>query len=83
MQEYKTNELYSSAFLSIILKIEPSLTVDYPRVFFTFPASDVLYRALNEYNSGARVNALEYSEAIKKLRGRMLTEKKMANGGTL
>jgi hypothetical protein len=47
------------------------------RTVFVFPASDDLYRALNDFNAGALLNAIEYSQVIKRLRGEMLSRRSL------
>ncbi len=75
------SDVYLSAAVSIILNTQPTLKVHNHRTLFCFPASDDLYKAMNDFNNGAALNALEYAQMIKRLRAEMLMRRKMeANG---
>lgn len=71
------SDVYLVAAIILILNIQPELKVHNRRTLFCFPASDDLYKAMNAYNNGVEVNALEYSQQIKRLRAEMLMRRKM------
>ncbi len=74
-KEFETTDLYLSSAISIILNIQPSFKVENGRTIFVFPVSDDLYRAMSEYNSGAELNAFEFSQNLKRLRAEMIMKR--------
>jgi hypothetical protein len=74
-------DLYLSAALIIILNSQPEFKLVNGKVLFGFPITDSLYRAMAEYNCGATLNALEYAQAIKRLRAEMLMRRSMEKTG--
>ncbi len=73
---FKTADLYLAAAVKLILQVEPTYENKNGRiVLFCFTASDQLYRAINSYNSGTSLNAFEYAQCIKHLRGEMHARK--------
>ena len=74
-KEFVTADLYLSAFLSIYLNHFPSFKVETGKTLFIFPADASLYKALNDYNAGTPINAFEYAQQIKRLRGEMLSRR--------
>lgn len=71
------SDVYLASAVSLILNIQPDLKVHNRRTLFCFPASDELYKAMNEYNNGTLLNAVEYAQMIKRLRAEMLMRRKM------
>lgn len=69
--DFTTTDLYLASAVSILLQIQPKFKVENNMVLFTFPVSDDLYRAMTAYNSGVSLNAFEFAQTIKKLRGEM------------
>lgn len=76
-KEFETADLYLSSAICIILKTQPAFRVENGRTLFIFPISDDLYKAMNAYNNGIVINAIEYSQMIKRLRAEMLMRKGM------
>lgn len=75
------SDVYLASFVSVFLNIQPELKVHNKRTLFCFPAYDELYKAMNAYNNGATLNALEYAQMIKRLRAEMLMRRKMEGNG--
>ena len=78
---FSTSDLYLASALSVFLNTLPELQVTGRVVVFFFPASDALFRAIEAFNKGTALNALEYSRMIKKLKGDMLSMRDMARAG--
>ena len=76
-KEFVTPDLYLSAFLSLYLNYFPSFKVETGKTLFIFPTDATLYKALNAYNAGTLINAFEYAQQIKRLRGEMLSRRGM------
>lgn len=74
---FETFDLYLAAALTILLKQPPDYKVRNGKTLFVFPASDILYKTMNEYNNGVQVNALEFAQTIKRLRAEMLMRRGM------
>ncbi len=72
---FETPDLYLSAALVILLKIEPTFKVVRAKTLFCFQATDDLYRAMSRYNAGVPVCAIEYSGTIRRLRAEMLVRR--------
>ena len=70
-REFITSDLYLSSAIAILLNIAPHFKVENGRTLFVFPVSDDLYRAMDDFNGGIPINALQYSLMLKKLRGEM------------
>lgn len=78
-KSFKTLDLYLASFLSlhdqdVILELQNG------KVVFTFESTDSLYRLMNDFNSNEEIPVLDYTTAIKTLRGKMLTKKEGMNG---
>jgi hypothetical protein len=69
---FETADLYLSAALVTLLKIQPAFKVIRGKTIFCFPATDDLYRAMSVYNAGVALSAVEYAETIKRLRAEMI-----------
>ncbi len=72
MKELAFADVYLSAAISILLNFSPGFRVENGKTLFTFPRNEALYKALDDFNSGAALPALEYAERIKRLRAEML-----------
>ena len=76
---FSTLDIYLASFLSlhdqdVILELQNG------KVVFTFESTDSLYRLMNDFNSNEEIPVLDYTTAIKTLRGKMLTAKESMNG---
>ena len=71
-KEFITPDLYLSSAISILLNLQPTFKVENGRTLFCFPVSDDLYKAMTAYNNCIPLNAYEYAEKIKRMRGEML-----------
>ena len=71
-KEFITPDLYLSSAISILLNLQPTFKVENGRTLFCFLVSDDLYKAMTAYNNGIPLNAYEYAEKIKRMRGEML-----------
>jgi hypothetical protein len=74
-KEFVTADLYLSAFVSIYLNHFPSFKVETGQTLFIFPADATLYKALHAYNAGTPINAFEFAQQFKRLRGEMLSSR--------
>lgn len=72
---FTTADVWLSAALSILLKIEPDFKVQNNKTFFLFPAEAKTYKAIADFNSGCQIDAFLYSEVVKRLRVEMLTRR--------
>jgi hypothetical protein len=72
-------DLYLSAALVLLLNSQPAFKLVNGKVLFGFPITDALYRAMAEYNCGSPLNALEFSQSIKRLKSEMLMRRSMGN----
>ncbi len=75
MKELAFADVYLSAAVSLLIDLPPGFRVENGKTLFTFPRNEALYKALDDYNSGASLPALEYAERIKRLRAEMLMRK--------
>lgn len=69
---FVTADLYLSSAIALLVNMEPSFEVRNGKTLFIFPATDSLYEAMNSYNGGAKLSAIEYAEKIKRLRAEMI-----------
>lgn len=76
---FSTMDLYIAAYLSLH-GIEPALENRNGKVIFAFTANDTLYRLMNDFNSNEPVEVVDYTTAIKTLRGKMLSLKESITG---
>ena len=76
---FSTLDIYLASFLSLHDQ-DVTLELQNGKVVFTLEASDSLYRLMNQFNSNVQVAVLNYTTAIKTLRGKMLTTKESMNG---
>ncbi len=67
-------DLNTAAFVSL-QGLEPELSMRGNRVVFNFPADSEFYRLSSLYNDNSSVGCLDFVQAIKKLRGKMLSMK--------
>jgi hypothetical protein len=81
LRTFETPDLYLTAAISLLMKTEPSYKVLNGKTFFSFPATDDLYRAMSEYNAGVKINAMEFSSVVKRLRGEAITRRSGTNNG--
>ncbi len=79
-QQISILDLNTSAFLSMH-GLEPELSMQGGRVVFCFPAKEEFYRLSSLYNDNLSVGCLDFVQAIKKMRGKMLSMKEGAGNG--
>lgn len=72
INEFCTYDLYLASALTLLLNIPPQYRVTNGRTIFIFPISDDLYNAVDHYNGGTAINALQYSLTLKRLRSEMM-----------
>ncbi len=75
-QPFRTADVWLASFI-LFHGIDPQLEDLNGRVMFSFPATDAVYSFASDYNSGALVPLISYSEVHKALKGRMF----IARGG--
>jgi len=71
-KEFVTPNLYLSAAIATLTGLYPSFKVKNGKTLFIFPANDVIYMAMSDYNNGALGNLYEHDEMIKRLRAEMI-----------
>ncbi len=75
-REFTSSDVYLSAALSVLGKVEPHLKVSAGgRVLFCYPPSDVVLAAMSAYNSGASAPLLEFVSHVRRLRSEMLARR--------
>jgi len=79
-KEFQTADIYLTSVISILLNEQPTFRVKNSRIIFCFPASDELYKAMNDYENGVSLNTADLINMIKKLRAEMMVRKKIENG---
>jgi hypothetical protein len=77
---FETPDLYLSAAIVNLLRMEPSFKVIRGKTIFCFPASGDLYRAMSIYNAGVEISAIDYAETIKRLRAEMIMRRNQGAG---
>jgi hypothetical protein len=68
---FETADLYLAAAVACFASIDPNFSNRNGRVIFLFPKSDVIYRAIADYNSDEPLPVFQYAGTIKDLKGRM------------
>jgi hypothetical protein len=76
---FSTLDIYLASFLSLHNQ-DVILELQNGKVVFTFESTDTLYRLMNQFNSNEELPVLDYTTAIKSLRGKMLTKKEGIKG---
>ncbi len=76
-KEFISADLYLASAISVLSGLQPTFKVENGRTLFVFPLSDDLYKAMNAYNNGGQINAIEYSQVLKRLRAEMLMRRGM------
>ena len=71
-KNFETADLYLSAAICVPLSIYPTFKVENKMTLFVFPACDEVYEAINGFNNGAKINAYEYAQMIKRLRAEII-----------
>ena len=79
-KDFQTADLYLASAVCILLSTNPDFKVENGRTLFVFPISDDLYRAMNEFNNGVRLNAYGYSQMIRRFRAEMIMRRETENG---
>lgn len=75
-REFTCSDVYLSAAISVLSKVEPHLKVSTGgRVLFCYSASDVVLAAMSAYNSGASAPLLEFASHVRRLRSEMLARR--------
>lgn len=74
--EFVTDNPYLAAAITEQLHVDPIPIVQNGWTHFCYPVSDQLYEAINAFNNGIALNAFEYSQTIKRLRGLAITKRK-------
>jgi hypothetical protein len=71
MIPFKTNNLYLASFI-YSCGLEPTLESERPnQLVFSFPAGPELDRLILNFNNNVTIPVLDFSSAIKTVRGRM------------
>lgn len=70
---FETTDLYLAAAISIFAAITPELKIINHKVIFVFPASDEVYKVINEYDTGAMVKAVHFASVVKNLESQALS----------
>lgn len=72
-------DLYQSAALVLLLNSQPEFKLVNGKILFGFPVNDELYRGMAQYNCGFPLNALEFTQSIKRLKSEMMMRRSMGN----
>jgi hypothetical protein len=80
-REFVTADLYLASAFRILLNRQPDFRVEDGRTLFIYPVNEDLYKAMNDYNNGVAINAFEYAQTIKRLRGEMLMRRAEGRNG--
>ena len=75
MKEEMT-DLYQSAFVAMVLDIQPDIVMRGTIAVFAFPRTREVLDAMRSYLEGTVVNAYELCRSIKHLRAAMLIKKR-------
>src|SRR5450756_808649 len=75
-EEFVTSDPYLASAITEQLQEDPTTRVQNGWTHFCYPVSDKLYEAINAFNGGIALNAFEYSQTIKRLRGLAITKRK-------
>jgi len=78
-QQISLLDLNTASFLSLH-GLEPELSMQGGRVVFIFPANAEFYQLSSLYNDNSQVSCLDFVQAIKKMRGKMLSMKEGNTG---
>jgi hypothetical protein len=76
---FATKDVYLAAFLSVILKIQPTFKQEGTLVFFCFDETQDLRTSITAYHSGEFVEAYKLIAVIRRLRASMLNLKHGGN----
>lgn len=69
----KITDLWLASALSLALKTEPELSVENKTVLFEFPLVEETLKAIEKVTNGEiTFKYIEYSEEVKRLRGKVL-----------
>ena len=79
LTEFQTVDVYTAAIIAVLLKILPTFKIKNQKVIFCYPASDDIYKVLNDFNSGIAVNSFEFVQMIKRFRAEMMVRRKMGH----
>lgn len=79
VEKFDTKDLWLASALTLLLNISPEYKLESGQTVFVFPKTDMLYKAIAEYNAGVCLPAYTYAQITKRLRSEMLTRK--AGGG--
>ena len=69
---FTTLDAYTAGYL-FLNKFTPELIQQGSKVVFCFDATDELYQSISEYNSGATVEAVRFTLAIKNLKSQIFS----------
>ncbi|MCX5810157.1 MAG: DUF5659 domain-containing protein [Proteobacteria bacterium] len=79
-QQISILDLNTAAFLSMH-GLEPQLSMQGGRVVFNFQADAEFYKLSSLYNDNLSVGCLDFVQALKKMRGKMLNMKEHTGNG--
>lgn len=77
---FETPDPYLAAAIVCLLKIQPEYITHGKKSFARFAATDDLYKAMGEYNSGCHLPAMEYADAIKTIRTEFIRRRNSGEG---
>ena len=72
---FRIADIYTAAFL-VLTNLNYSLEKKDEKILFCFASSPELYKQLQAFNEGTRVDVAEFSRAVKRLRAIMLEAKR-------
>ena len=75
-----TADLHLAAYLALH-GVEPELSLQGGRVVFLFEPNENFYRLTDAFNGNVSVKVLDFCQALRRLKGKMLAEKERCLGG--
>ena len=74
--EFLTSDYFTAAAVSILLDILPTYRPSGSKTLAVFPASPAVYQAVNDFNSGVSLNAMEFTAMVKTIRAEMISRRR-------
>lgn len=69
-----TPDLHLATYLTLH-GVEPELSLQGGRILFLFEPTEDYYRLSNDFNANTAVRVLDFCQTLRRLKGRMLSEK--------
>lgn len=76
----RSNDLYQDTVVEILTNEKSNLLLDNGTVLFERPLTEIVLDAIDQYNSGLKINVLLFAQTFKRRKAEMLIFKKQAGG---